>query len=104
MTDEQEILKLALELSEAKAEIARLTDLAQQRKWQLEECESDLAKAEAEIARLTDYNARLHADIAEIGKDSDELEAEIAATMDRLVNFNLEMTRELSEAKAEIAR
>jgi len=40
------------ELSEAKAEIARLTDLAQQRKWQLEECESDLAKAEAEIARL----------------------------------------------------
>ena len=36
----------------AKAEVARLTDLAQQRKWQLEECESDLAKAEAEIARL----------------------------------------------------
>jgi len=69
----------------AKAEIARLTDLAQQRKWQLEECESDLAKAEDEIARLNaslTVTAQEYAFLKdaydELKLDTEKAEAEIA--------------------------
>ena len=100
----QNIDKLSKELSEAKAEIARLTEEnAELKEFDLTKPDAQwreiyddqlkrtgffsgqLSTANAEIARLTDYNARLHADIAEIGKDNDELEAEIARLREALL-------------------